>query len=41
MFLMSFSDLEEVKRHTMKLDDHLLLHEYADVFSNEILGMPP
>ena len=25
----------------MILDDHPLLHEYIDVFPNEILGMPP
>ena len=41
MFIVSISDLEEVKSHTMTLDDHPLLHEYANVFLDEILGMPP
>ena len=25
----------------MTLDDHPLLHEYADVFLDDVLGMPP
>ena len=41
LFLVSLSDLEEVKGYTVTLDDHPLLCEYADVFPNEIPGMPP
>ena len=40
MFLVSFSDLKEFESHTMTLDDHPLLHEYAYVFLDEIPGMP-
>ena len=41
MLLVSIIDLEEAKSRTMKLGDHPLLHEYVDVFPNEILGIPP
>ena len=41
MFLVFVNDLEEAENHTMTLDDHPLLCEYADVFLDEILGMPP
>ncbi|MDF3680789.1 hypothetical protein P3S38_27810 [Enterobacter hormaechei] len=41
MFLVSLSDLEEAESHTVTLDDHPLLREYADVFPDEIPGMPP
>ena len=41
MFLVSFSDLQEVEIHTITLDDHPLLHKYVDVFFNEIPGIPP
>ena len=41
LFLLFVSDLEEAKSHTVTLDDHPLLHEYAYVFSNEIPSMPP
>ena len=35
------SDLEEVESHSMNLDDHQLLCEYADVFLDEIPSIPP
>ena len=41
MFVVSISDLEEAERHEVILDNHPLLHEYVDIFSNEILGMSP
>ena len=41
MFVFFVCDLEEAKIYTMTLDDHPLLHEYADMFLDEILGMPP
>ena len=41
LFLVSLSDLEEAKSCMMTLDDHPLLHEYENFFSNEISGMPP
>ena len=41
LFLVSLSDLEEAKSRTVTLDDHPLLREYADVFPDEIPGMPP
>ena len=41
MFLIFVSDLKEAESHTITLDDHLLLCKYADVFPDEILGMPP
>ena len=41
MFLVSISDLEEAESHMVTLDDHPLLHEYANVFLDEIPGMPP
>lgn len=39
MFAFYVSDLEEAKIHEVTLDDHPLLHEYADIFPNEIPGM--
>ena len=41
LFLVSVNDLEEVKGCMVTLDDHPLLREYADVFPDEIPGMPP
>ena len=41
LFIVSVNDLEEVESHTVTLDDHPLLCEYADDFLDEILGMPP
>ena len=41
LFLVSISDLEEAESRTVTLDDHPLLREYADVFLDEIPGMPP
>ena len=41
MFLIFVSDLEEYEIYKMMLDDHPLLHEYANGFLDEILGMPP
>ena len=41
LFLVSLSDLEEANGCTVTLDDHPLLREYADVFPDEILSMPP
>ena len=41
MFLVFFSDFEEAESYTVTLDAHPLLHEYADVFPNEIPSMPP
>ena len=38
---MSLSDLEEAESHMVTLDDHPVLREYADVFLDEIPGMPP
>ena len=35
-----FIDLEEAKSYEVMLDDHPLLHEYANVFPDEIPGMP-
>ena len=40
LFLVSLSDLEEAKSHTVTRDDHPLLYEYAYVFPNEIPSMP-
>ena len=41
MFLVFVSDLEEAKSCMVTLDGHPLLCEYADVFLDEIPGMPP
>ena len=41
LFLVSLSDLEEAESHMVTLDDHPVLREYADVFLDEIPGMPP
>ena len=35
------SDLEEFESRIVTLDDHPLLHEYADVFPDEIPSIPP
>ena len=40
MFVVSIIYFSMVKSHTMTLDDHALLREYANVFPDEILGMP-
>ena len=40
LFLIFFDDLEEAESHMVTLD-YTLLCEYVNVFSNEILGMPP
>ena len=41
LFAISVSDLEEGESHLVTLDDHPLLHEYANVFLDEIPCMPP
>ena len=41
MFVVFVSNLEEPKSCMVTLDDHPLLHEYVDVFPDEIPGMPP
>ena len=40
MFAILISDLEEAKSYSVTLDDHPLLHEYANMFPDEIPGMP-
>lgn len=39
--MVSISNLEEVESHEVMFDNDPLLHEYANVFPDEILGMPP
>ncbi len=41
MFVVFVSNPKEAESHMVTLDDNPLLHEYACVFPNEILGMPP
>ena len=41
LFAVLVSDLEEAESHLVTLDDHPILREYANVFPNEIPGMPP
>ena len=40
MFVVSVIDLEEAETRMLTFADHPLLHEYADVFPDGILGMP-
>ena len=41
LFAIFFSDLEEAESHLVTLDEHTILHEYENVFLDEIPGMPP
>ena len=41
LFLVLVSHLKEVESHSVTLDDHPILHEYADMFMDEIPCMPP
>ena len=39
MFAISLSDLDESKRCEVMLHNNPLLHEYVDIFLDEILGI--
>ena len=40
LFLVSVSDLKEAESYMLTHDDHPLLHEYANLFLDEIIGIP-